>query len=270
MTGHHETDGKPDVSEADAPNPKPDTPQDPSKADAAATGQGAASRGPEPEAETTKDAADPAKAIAALEVQVSDLTDRLLRAHAEMDNLRKRTEREKADTAKYAITKFALDMVAIGDNLQRATDAAGAPESHTAEMKAVFEGVALTSQELGKALTKHGVEKIEAQGKLFDPHLHQAMMEQPNPEVPSGTILQVFQDGYRIGERVLRPSMVVVARGGMKPKPAAEAAGTSGESANGGTDAGTADARHTDAKHTDGEAQSPGAEPGSDGGEQTT
>lgn len=221
MTGHHDTDGKPAMSEADAPNTETETKP---TSEAAENEAPAAEDAGQPRAEADNDTASrgPQVEIAALEAQVKDLTDRLLRAHAEMENLRKRTERDKADTAKYAITKFALDMVGISDNLQRALDAAGKPEEQAAEVKAMFEGVALTGQELGKALERHGVMKIEALGKIFDPHLHQAMMEQPNPEVPSGTILQVFQDGFIIGERVLRPSMVVVARGGMKPKPAGD------------------------------------------------
>lgn len=154
----------------------------------------------------------------AQEDKLRDMNDRLLRAHAEMDNLRKRTEREKSDTAKYAITKFALDVVTIGDNLKRAMDAAGPEDQRSDDVKGMYEGIALTAQELTKTVEKHGVAQIPALGEIFDPHLHQAMMEQPNKEVPSGTILQVFQEGYRIGDRVLRPSMVVVARGGAKPQ----------------------------------------------------
>jgi len=151
------------------------------------------------------------------DAEIETLKDRVLRTHAEMENLRKRAEREKQDASKYAITKFAMDVVSIADNLQRAMDAAGTAEDHPDEVKGLFEGVALTAQELQNALDKHNVKKIEAHGQLFDPHLHQAMMEQPDPEVVSGTILKVFQEGYMIGDRVLRPSMVVVARGGPKP-----------------------------------------------------
>ena len=212
MSGQQDMDGNKPASEAtesEAITPEAQNGE--------ATGQTAAH-----EAGTTG-TSDPATAAeierAALESQVRDLTDRLLRAHAEMDNMRKRSEREKSDISKYAITKFALDMVAINDNLVRAMDAAGAPDTHTAEVKGLYEGVALTAQELGKALHRHGVVRIETEGRIFDPHLHQAMMEQPDPSVPSGTILQVFQDGFMVGDRVLRPAMVVVARGGMKPKP---------------------------------------------------
>lgn len=158
-----------------------------------------------------------------LEKEVADYKDRLLRAHAEMDNVRKRTEREKSDATKYGITKFSMDMLSVADNLQRAMDAVSDPSTLEDNVKAMYDGVALTAQELGNALDKNGVTKIASQGAIFDPHLHQAMMEQPDASVPSGTILQVFQEGYTIGERVLRPAMVVVARGGMKP-PKPEAA----------------------------------------------
>ena len=156
--------------------------------------------------------------IAELEAQVAELRDRYVRAYADAENLRKRTEREKADIAKYAVTGFARDMVAIADNLGRALDAAsGTDEEQSGTLKALLEGVALTDQELRKSLEKHGVRAIAAEGEIFDPHRHQAVMEQDNPAVPSGTIMQVFQEGYQIEERVLRPSMVVVAKGGPKP-----------------------------------------------------
>ena len=163
--------------------------------------------------------------IAELEAQVEEMRDRYVRAYAESENLRKRTEREKSDIAKYAVSNFARDMVTIGDNLGRAIEAANASdEEQTGPMTALLEGVALTDQELRKALEKHGVRSIPAAGEIFDPHKHQAVMEQDNSSVPAGTILQVFQEGYQIEERVLRPSMVVVAKGGAKPVKSADAA----------------------------------------------
>jgi len=180
------------------------------------------------------------------EHEIKDLTDRLMRAHAEMENLRKRTEREKADMSKYAITKFAMDVLAIGDNLQRAMDAAGDPANHSEEVRGLYDGVALTAQDFAKALEKNGVSRIEAKGAIFDPNRHQAMMEQQDPSVPSGTIMQVFQEGYTIGERVLRPSMVVVARGGAKPDKATQEAHPA-PGADGGAD-GPADEAGGDAK----------------------
>lgn len=156
--------------------------------------------------------------IAKLEHQVKDLTDRLLRAHAEMDNIRKRTERDKADTIKYAITKFAGDIVTVGDNFQRAISAvpAGAADADAA-LRSLVDGVTLTEREFHSVLERHGVKRLDPKGQAFDPNFHQAVMEQDNKEVPAGTILQVFQSGYVIEDRILRPAMVVVSKGGFKP-----------------------------------------------------
>ena len=215
---------------------------EPTAADAqAAAAEGIGSTGPtdtsggsgqKPEA--AKAYVDPSIAaearIAELEAQVAEMRDRYVRAYAETENLRKRSEREKSDVSKYAVTNFARDMVAIADNLKRAVEAAGGSETEQSpQMKALLDGVVLTDQELQKALEKHGVRSIAAKGEIFDPHKHQAVMEQDDPSVAAGTVLQVFQDGYEIGDRVLRPSMVVVSKGGAKPvkstepQPAAEA-----------------------------------------------
>lgn len=167
--------------------------------------------------------------IADLRREVSDLKDRILRAHAEVENIRKRTEREKDETAKYAVTKFARDVLNIGDNFQRALSAvpAGAAETDAA-LKALVQGVTMTEREYLNVLERHGVKRIEAQDQLFNPHLHQAVMETPRPDVPAGTVVQVFQAGFTIGDRTLRPSMVVVASGGPKgSKPAGEPAAES-------------------------------------------
>jgi len=160
--------------------------------------------------------------IAQLEAERDDFKDRYLRAYAEAENIRKRTEREKSDLAKYAIAGFARDVLTVSDNLQRAISAvADSGGEHSGALKALLEGVQLTDQELRKSLERHGVRPIEAAGVLFDPNLHQAVMEQENVEVVAGTVLKVFQEGYKIEDRVLRPAMVVVARGGAKPtKPA--------------------------------------------------
>jgi len=161
---------------------------------------------------------DLAARVAELEAQVADLTDRLLRAHAEMENVRKRTERDKAETAKYAISRFAHDMVAVFDNFQRAVAAvpAGAAEQDPA-LKTLLDGVTMTERAALKVLEAHGVRRIDSQGELFNPHLHQAVMEQEKADVPAGTVLQVLQAGYVIEDRVLRPAMVVTAKGGPKP-----------------------------------------------------
>ncbi len=152
-----------------------------------------------------------------LEAQQADLTDRLLRAHAEMDNLRKRTEKEKSESLKYAVTKFAHDIVGVSDNFQRAVEAV--PHhivEHDATLKALVEGVVMTERAFQQVLERHGVKRMDPAGQQFDPNLHQAVMEQQDPSVASGTVLQVFQVGYTIQDRVLRPAMVSVARGGSK------------------------------------------------------
>ncbi|HXF53416.1 MAG TPA: nucleotide exchange factor GrpE [Hyphomicrobiaceae bacterium] len=180
--------------------------------------EGASQSGDQAPAQTEAAPIDLAARVAELEAQVADLTDRLLRAHAEMENVRKRTERDKAETAKYAISRFAHDMVAVFDNFQRAVAAvpAGAAEQDPA-LKTLLDGVTMTERAALKVLEAHGVRRIDSQGELFNPHLHQAVMEQENAEVPAGTVLQVLQAGYVIEDRVLRPAMVVTAKGGPKP-----------------------------------------------------
>ena len=168
--------------------------------------------------EDTDPGAEEANAqLATLEGRIADLTDRLLRAHAEMDNLRKRTEREREDTAKYAISKFAREVLVVGDNLQRATAAVppGAADADPA-LKALVDGVAMTEREFLNVLERNGVKRLDPEGQPFNPHQHQAMIEIDQPEVAAGTIVQVYAPGYVLEDRVLRPAMVVVAKGGDK------------------------------------------------------
>ena len=149
--------------------------------------------------------------------------DRLLRTLAEMENLRKRTDREVSDMRQYGIASFARDVLAVADNMERALEALDAELRETADpgVKALLDGVELTERELLKVLEKHGVKKFEPQkGDKFDPNLHQAMYELPDPSQPAGTVAQVVQPGYMIGERMLRPALVGVAKGGPKPAPA--------------------------------------------------
>lgn len=156
--------------------------------------------------------------VARLKAEAADYKDRLLRAHAEMDNVRKRLEREKADASRFAITKFARDVVGVGDNVQRAIDAVPhlGPEQDPA-LRSFVEGVTMIEREFLGVLERHGIKRLDPKGEQFNPHHHQAVMEMPSPDVPSGTVTQVFQAGYMIEDRVLRPAMVAVARGGMKP-----------------------------------------------------
>jgi molecular chaperone GrpE len=139
-----------------------------------------------------------------------------------MDNMRKRAEREKAETAKYAISRFARDVVGVSDNFQRAIAAVppGAAEQDPA-LKSLVEGVTMSEREFLNVLERHGLKRIDPAGEVFNPHLHQAVMEQANADLPSGTVVRVVQPGYSLEDRVLRPAMVVVAKGGPKPaKPA--------------------------------------------------
>jgi len=155
--------------------------------------------------------------IAALQAEVADFKDKWLRAHAEIENVRKRAEREKEDTAKYAITKLARDVVNVGDNFQRAIEAvpAGAAEQDPA-LKSFLDGVTMTERELLNVLERHGIQRIHPLNEPFNPYLHQAVMEIQRTDVPAGTAVQVFQAGYTIEGRVLRPAMVAVSKGGPK------------------------------------------------------
>jgi molecular chaperone GrpE len=154
--------------------------------------------------------------VEALQAENAELKDRVLRTVAEMENLRKRTERDVADTRSYAIAGFARDMLSATDALSRALLVIPAETRETAEgtLKSLIDGLELAEREMQRLLAKHGVKPIEAAGQKFDPHKHQAMFEVPNPNVPEGTVVQVVQEGFAIGERVLRPAMVGVAKGG--------------------------------------------------------
>ena len=157
----------------------------------------------------------------ALEREHAEMKDRLLRTLAEMENLRKRTEREVADSRLYGISSFARDVLGVADNMRRALEAV-APElraSAQSGAKALVDGVELTERELLKALEKNGIRQFTPQREKFDPNLHQAMFEVPDTTVPAGSVVQVVQPGYMIGERVLRPALVAVSKGGPKAAP---------------------------------------------------
>jgi molecular chaperone GrpE len=177
---------------------------------------------PRPEAEkSAEEASVEANVVEALAAENAELKDRLLRLAAEMENLRKRMAREIEDTRSYAIAKFARDMLTATDSLSRALLVLPAETRDTAEgpLKSLIEGIDLTEREMQRLLAVHGVKPIEAEGQKFDPHKHQAMFEVPDPTRPEGTVVQVVQTGYAIGDRVLRPAMVGVAKGA--PAPAA-------------------------------------------------
>jgi molecular chaperone GrpE len=162
--------------------------------------------------------------VLALAAENAGLRDQVLRTLADMENLRRRTEREVQDASRYAVTSFARDVLSVGDNLGRALEAVSA-EARAAggdALKALLSGVEMTEREFVATLGKHGVRRIEPAGERFDPNLHQAMFEVPDPSVTSGTVVKVLQPGYVIGDRVLRPALVGVAKGGPKASAAAE------------------------------------------------
>jgi molecular chaperone GrpE len=163
--------------------------------------------------------------ITALQAEAADLKDRLLRALAETENVRRRSEREKQEASQYAVTKFARDMVAIADNFARAIAALPADKLAEADpqIKAVIEGVEVTERQLLSTLERHGVKVIDTDGAKFDPNLHQAIAEVAGEGRPAGTVVNVVQTGYLIGDRLLRPAMVTVAR---KDAPPGETGGT--------------------------------------------
>ena len=154
----------------------------------------------------------------ALAKEAADLRDKMLRTLAEMENLRQRTRREVADAKVYGITGFARDVLDIADSLQRTLDAVPVETRELADpmLKTLIEGVELTERSLLNALEKNGVKKFDPSGEKFNPNFQQAMYEVPDPSVPPGTVVQVIQAGYTIGDRVLRPALVGIAKGGAK------------------------------------------------------
>ena len=154
-----------------------------------------------------------------LQKEVADARDKMLRTLAEMENLRKRTEREVSDARLYGIASFAREVLAVADNMHRALGAISPElrEQGDAQVKSFIEGVELTERELMKALEKSGVKKFSPQGEKFDPNLHQAMFELETTEGPPGYVAQVIQAGYMIGDRVLRPAMVAVSKAPKAP-----------------------------------------------------
>jgi molecular chaperone GrpE len=175
-----------------------------------------------PKAETPNNTADPSAQLGVdlegLLRENAEMRDRLLRTMADMENLRRRTEREKADTARYAISNFARDVLTVGDNLKRTIEHVPAEAAaQDPALKSFLDGVEITERELLNVLERHGVTRIDPLGQRFDPNCHQAMYEVQNPEVPEGTVVDVMQAGYKIGDRCLRPALVAVAKGGAKP-----------------------------------------------------
>lgn len=166
--------------------------------------------------QTAPQSEDPVDEVGALRAEIAELRDRMLRALAEAENTRRRAERDKQDASQYAVTRFARDMLQIADNFARALAACPPALREAADpaLKAVLDGVEATERQLLAALERHGVKPIDTQDGKFDPNLHQAIAEVPGEGKPAGHIVDVVQAGYRIGERLLRPAMVTVARRG--------------------------------------------------------
>lgn len=185
---------------------------------------------PEHEDELVSEMSEQERILAAMEKLIAEnaeLKDKSLRLAAEMENLRMRTARDVRDAKAYSVSGFARDTLAVADNLRRALEALPpeSRESHDKGLLNLIEGVEITERSLIASLERHGVRKLEPEGQKFDPNFHQAMFEVPNPDVPNNTVVQVVQAGYVIGDRVLRPAMVGVSKGGPKlaeARPAAD------------------------------------------------
>ncbi len=162
---------------------------------------------------------DPFVVVENLQAENAALKDKLLRALAEMENQRRRAEREVADAKTYGVTSFALDMLTIADNLRRAAESL-APDSREqagGALKTLIEGVELIERDFLSRLGKYGVKKLEPLGAKFDPNLHEALFEVADETAPNATVVQVIEDGYAISDRVLRPAKVGISRAGPKP-----------------------------------------------------
>ncbi len=157
--------------------------------------------------------------LAAAEAEVADAKDKLLRALAETENVRRRAQREREDASKYGAANFARDLLSVADNLRRAIESV--PEAQAADelTRTLLQGVAATERELLAAFERHGIRRIDPSGQRFDHNFHQAIFEQENTGQPAGTIVQVLQPGYVMHDRLLRPAMVGVAKGEAKPAP---------------------------------------------------
>jgi molecular chaperone GrpE len=174
-----------------------------------------ASEAKSPEAGGANDATLSPATLQELQAENEELKDKNLRLRAEVENTLRRTEREKADFAKYAIAEFARDVVGVGDNIRRAIESVPKDAlSPNSPLTSLLEGVQVTERELLKVLERYQVTRFDPKGEQFNPHLHDAMTKVEQPNVPANTVVQVIHAGYMIGERVLRPAAVIVAKGG--------------------------------------------------------
>lgn len=177
-----------------------------------------------------------------LRAQVEEMRQNLLRALADAENVRRRAQKDVADARTYAVTSFARDLLNVRDNFHRALQTVEGMDAETLppELKGLLEGVRMTERELGAVFERHGITPVDPAGQRFDPNKHQAMFEVEDPSVPSGTVVQVVQQGSMIGDRILRPAMVGVSKGGPKPgerKPEGENGENAEAAGDGATDA---------------------------------
>jgi molecular chaperone GrpE len=161
--------------------------------------------------------ASPETRVAKLEAELADHKDRLLRALAETENVRRRAQREREDASKYAIAGFAKDLLSAADNLRRALESIPEVEAKDERTRSLLAGVAATERELLGVFERHGIKRIDPKGERFDHNFHQAIFEAERPDEPSGSVVEVLQPGYVLHDRLLRPAMVGVAKGGPKP-----------------------------------------------------
>lgn len=189
--------------------------------------QGAADRADD----MTDEGVQPEDPLEQLLEENAELKDKVLRLAADMENLRRRSDREKAEATLYAASSFARDMLSVSDNMDRALGAVTQEQRDAADAvtQNLLQGVSMVQRELLNTFERHGIKRIEPLNEKFDPNLHQAMFEVPDPQQESGTVVQVVQPGFVIGERVLRPAMVGVAKGGSKPQTGTEEADNGGE-----------------------------------------
>jgi len=181
----------------------------------------------DPEMLGEEDLADDDVSLDAAKKEIGELSDKVLRLAAELENTRRRAQREKADAGRYAIANFARDLIGVSDNFERALRVASenAPAEGMSDVaKGLIDGLKMTEKELLSVLERHGVRRLAAEREKFDPNMHQAVAQVPHAEIPSGHVVDVAQQGFTIGDRVLRAAMVTVSSG-----PGAGNPGQSGE-----------------------------------------
>ena len=155
--------------------------------------------------------------LTALEAELAEQKDRLLRALAETENVRRRAQREREDASRYAVTGFAKDLLSAADNLRRALESLPEAEIKDEHTRSLLAGVAATERELLSVFERHGIRRIDPKGDPFDHNFHQAIFEAERNDQPNGTVVEVLQPGYVLHDRLLRPAMVGVAKAGAKP-----------------------------------------------------